>query len=50
MKERHAKRQYGGSTVILSTVVGTFYLQAVCKDSSVAKSVWKKGKENSGGT
>jgi hypothetical protein len=25
-------------------------LQAVCKDSSVAKSVWKKGKENSGGT
>jgi len=30
--------------------IGTLYLQAVCRDSSAVKSVWKKEEENSGGT
>lgn len=49
MNPEHAKGYRWSRRSYLSAPVLTLYLQAVCKDSNVVKSVWKKGEENNGG-
>lgn len=49
-QDKDIAKGYYGSRDILSTFIWTLFLQAVYKDSSVVKSMWKKAEENNGGT